>query len=107
MEQSQLALNKNGSLSRSLNLPDMSVWKALDNKILTEKDLNNLVFVIGLPGAGKKYHIINKINNGEIKLKGNITLKYVEGDDDRSNVFIADLINIPDSTDSNGEAVWE
>ena len=91
----------------ALNLPDMSVWKALDNKIFTDKDLNNLVFVIGLPGAGKKYHIINKINNGEIKLKGNETLKYIEGDDDRSNVFIADLINIPDSTDAAGEDKWQ
>jgi CarboxypepD_reg-like domain len=91
----------------ALNLPDISIWKSLDDKILSDKNLNNLVFVIGLPGAGKKYYIIDKINNGEIKLKGNTTLKYVEGDDDRSNVFIADLINIPDSTDSDGDAVWQ
>lgn len=91
----------------ALNLPDMSIWKALDNKILSDKYLNNLVFVIGLPGAGKKYQIINKINDGEIKLKGNGVLKYIEGDDDRSNVFIADLINIPDSTDNDGEFIWQ
>jgi hypothetical protein len=91
----------------ALNLPDMSTWKALDNKILTDKNLNNLVFVIGLPGAGKKYHIINKINNGEIKYKGKEELKYIDGDDDRSNVFIADLINIPDSTDADGDLQWQ
>ncbi len=93
----------------SLYLPNLTGWKDLDNKILTEEKLNQLVFVIGLPGSGKKYHILNKIYNGEIrdeKLGKNFV--YDETDKTHNNVFIADLIHIPDSSsDESDQQQWK
>lgn len=95
----------------ALQVPDLSLWRALDNKILTDKNLNKLVFIIGLPGAGKKYHIINKINRGEILLdeKDKTPFVYNEEDETYNNVFIADLINIPDNSGDDKEQApkWE
>jgi hypothetical protein len=95
----------------SLNVPDLSVWKALDDNILSNNRLNNLVFVIGLPGAGKKYHILHKISTGEIRPIENESTKfaYKENDDGNNNVFLADLINIPDdsSNDPVSESLWQ
>jgi len=93
----------------ALHLPDLSGWKELDNKILTDEKLNQLVFVIGLPGAGKKYHIINKIITGEIKDdEQRKPYIYDETDETNNNVFIADLIHIPDSSNDTGEnARWD
>lgn len=85
----------------SLNLPDVDTWKALDEKILADASLNSLVFVIGLPGSGKKFHLLNRIKKGEILTNSGIPLQYNENDPGNSNVFIADLINIPDSKDED------
>lgn len=90
----------------ALNLPEVDVWKVLDDKILSDGNLNSLVFVIGLPGSGKKFHILNKIKNGEILMNSGTQLKYDEDDQDNSNVFVADLINIPDSIDAAGMEKW-
>jgi hypothetical protein len=90
-----------------LDIPDPGTWKNLDNEVLANPQINNLVFVIGLPGAGKKFHILNKIKNGEITVSGTSKLVYNEADDDRSNVCVADLINIPVSPGPFEETMWE
>lgn len=91
----------------ALNLPEIAIWKKLDEKILSDANLNSLVFVIGLPGSGKKFHILNKIKNKEVLTNSGTDLKYDEYDPENSNVFIADLINIPDSTDAVEVKKWE
>ena len=69
-------------------------------------NLNSLVFVIGLPGSGKKFHLLNRIKKGEILSNSGVQLLYDEDDPDKSNVFVADLINIPDSKDE-GMGEWD
>ncbi|MEO7120824.1 MAG: hypothetical protein ABIY62_06990 [Ginsengibacter sp.] len=82
----------------SLNMPDLTKWNLLDDKIITGSKLNQLLFVIGLPGSGKLSIIKEKIQNGEIKSE-DATLVYYEENESVSNVFIADLMNIPDAGD--------
>jgi hypothetical protein len=81
-----------------LRLHDLSLWKALDEKILTNKNLNNLVFIIGLPGSGKLTRIKEKIHKGEM-LDGELPFILNEDTPQLNNVYIADLINIPDHGD--------
>ena len=88
-----------------LGLPDLAEWHPLDYKIIANSKLNKLLFIIGLPGSGKLSIIKEKIQNGEIQNES-ATLIYDENDEQASNVFIADLINIPDSGD-NREAAPE
>ena len=89
-----------------LKLPDLSLWNSLDNTILANETINNLVFVIGLPGAGKLSRIIEKIQFGEIP-NGQIPF-VVDENDPKNNVFIADLLNIPDTgIDSEKDVAWE
>ncbi|MEO7121369.1 MAG: cache domain-containing protein [Ginsengibacter sp.] len=82
----------------SLNMPDLTKWNLLDDKIITGSKLNQLLFIIGLPGSGKLSIIKEKIKNSEIK-DDNVSLVYKEEDESASNVFIADLMNIPDAGD--------
>ena len=44
----------------ALNIPDTSAWHNLDKKILASNDVNNLLFITGVPHSGKK-EIIEKI----------------------------------------------
>ena len=69
------------------------------NKIIETSNLNKLLFIIGLPGSGKLTIIKDKIRKGEIQIE-NGTLIYDENNDEASNVFVADLINIPDFGDN-------
>lgn len=91
----------------ALSLPDLSIWKVLDNKIMLNDKLNRLVFVIGLPGSGKRQFITNLIKQKKIKWGATGILNYHENDDANSNVFMADMINIPDSSDTNSNTYWE
>ena len=89
-----------------LGLPDLSAWDPLDEKIITSSTLNKLLFIIGLPGSGKLNRILDKINKGEITNE-NVPLVYKADDDAASNVYIADLINIPDYGDNReSDAAW-
>ncbi|MCY7363472.1 MAG: hypothetical protein LH629_15595, partial [Ignavibacteria bacterium] len=78
-----------------LRLPDTTVWKSLDDMLFKNKDLNKLVFVIGLPGSGKLAQIKKKIEKKEI-FHEEEELTYSEINPELNNVFVADLINIPD-----------
>lgn len=78
-----------------LNLPDLTLCKALDDKIIKNQKVNNLLFVIGLPGSGKLSRIKEEIKNGELKFD-DVPLVYNESEPESNNVFVADLINIPD-----------
>src|ERR1019366_8381455 len=82
-----------------LRLPDLAEWNPLDDKIINTAQLNKLLFIIGLPGSGKLSIIKDKIRKGEIQNESG-ALIYNEDDKLASNVFIADLINIPDSGDN-------
>lgn len=89
-----------------LKLPDLSLWNTLDNTILANASINNLVFVIGLPGAGKLSKIIEKIKLGEIP-HGQVPY-VIDQNDPANNVFIADLLNIPDvGDDRENDIAWE
>lgn len=75
----------------ALGLPDLAPWKAFDRELLTDPVLNRLLFIIGLPGSGKLSELMKKIDRQEIRHceDGPLVLG--------KNLFIADLINIPDS----------
>ncbi len=90
-----------------LNLPDLSIWSALDDAILNNEKVNNLVFVIGLPGSGKLSRVLEKLQNGEIS-NGGIPLVYNKDDAALNNVVVADLINIPDfGNDREKDEGWK
>jgi len=89
-----------------LKLPDLAEWNPLDDKIIDTSNLNKLLFIIGLPGSGKLSIIKDKIKNGEIQIE-NGSLSYDENNDQASNVFVADFINIPDYGDKReSDPVW-
>jgi len=91
----------------ALNLPEMEVWKKLDYEILVNKNWDQPLFVIGLPGAGKKKYLLDKIADGEISMDDKTTLYYNHADEKMNNVFIAELINIPSSGGDDAEkALW-
>ncbi len=92
----------------ALNIPELDIWKTLDDKILTHKTLNSLLFIIGLPGSGKASMILKKINDGTIVGNDGKPYKYDKNAADTNDVFILDLINIPDSVeDKEGDAEWK
>lgn len=89
-----------------LNLPDLEIWKYLDDKILTDNNLNKLLFIIGLPGAGKLDKLGKKITDNEI-MDGDKFFVYDSGKAKKDNVLVADLINIPDKgTEIEKDADW-
>lgn len=81
-----------------LSLPDLALWGKLDDTILNNEKVNNLLFIIGVPGSGKLARILNKIKDDEIS-NGKEPFVFIKDNDARSNVVIADLINIPDFGD--------
>jgi hypothetical protein len=92
----------------SLNIPDLTRWQDLDNEILERSLLNNLVFVIGLPGSGKLTRILEKIESKAIVTRTGEPYVYDKNSDAASNVFIADLMNIPDAGDErSNDAEWK
>ncbi len=81
-----------------ISLPDLALWGKLDDAILHNEKVNNLLFIIGVPGSGKLTRVLEKIKNGEM-LNGKEPFVFIKDNDAQSNVFIADLINIPDFGD--------
>lgn len=91
-----------------LAIPDFTRWETMDEEILTNLNLNNLVFVLGLPGAGKLSRILDKINNQQIRNKAGESYHYDPKNDGLSDVFIADMMNIPDTgSESANDAAWK
>ncbi len=92
----------------SLNLPNLDLWKQLDSELLINKSCTQPLLVIGLPGAGKKKYLLDKIHNCEITMDDGLPFIYDKASDEKSNVFIAELINIPSSGNEEVEkAKWE
>lgn len=89
-----------------LNLPDLSLWCAMDEAILSNGKVNNLLFIIGLPGSGKLSRVLEKIQQGKIP-NGAEPFIFNENDP-ANNVLIADLINIPDvGNDREKDENWK
>ena len=92
----------------SLNLPDLDLWEQLDNELLINKTRDQPLLVIGLPGAGKKKYLLDKIHNCEMMMDKGLPFTYDKDNDEKSNVFIAELINIPSSGNEDAEkTIWE
>ncbi len=89
-----------------LNLPDLAIWKDLDDKILTDNELNKFSLIIGLPGAKKFQYIIDQINNEKIKCNDQ-PLVYDAIDMTKGNVYVADLINMPKESEIEKDKDWE
>ena len=82
-----------------LNLPHLQSWKELDQKLLANDKLNKFLLVIGLPGAHKYNYIVGKIKDETIKWN-NTKLIFDETDKSQNNVFVVDMINLPDGADN-------
>lgn len=92
----------------AIAVPDLAKWEQLDERILCDNRLNHLAFVLGAPGAKKKKNLLQKVRQGSITGKNNEALIYNENTPWDNNVFIADLINIPDSDQNQTDiAIWE
>lgn len=87
-----------------LNLPNLKIWEELDAKIITDNKLNELLFVIGLPGAGKKQTLLNEIREGRVNCGGHVLI-YNKEFPETNNVLLADLINIPDKGSEIGKDI--
>jgi hypothetical protein len=91
----------------ALGLPDIEVWKNLDNNILSNKLLNGTLFVIGLPGSGKKNFIKNKFKKNEITFDDGTAILLDEPNPANNNAFIAELVNIPSTgSEAEGKRLW-
>jgi hypothetical protein len=91
-----------------LDLPDLMLWSGLDTKIISNKEINNLLFVIGLPGSKKLTRILEAINAKVIRDKEDKALVYNQNDPEQGNVVIADLIKIPDlGSEEERTAEWQ
>ena len=66
----------------ALNLPSTTNWNAIDQVMLSDDRLNSLLFIIGAPGSGKLKALQKSLDQRKISPK---------------DVFIADMILIPDS----------
>jgi len=86
----------------ALNLPDTSAWKSIDERMLEDNTLNNLLFIIGAPGAGKLKKVLEVVKLGKMRWKDNTVIKLIEGKPEESNVFIADMLLIPDTPEGDG-----
>ena len=92
----------------AIKIPDLAKWQQLDEGILCDNRLNHLAFVLGSPGSKKKKNLLEKIDRGYITGRDNKKLIYKDDPPWDNNVFIADLINIPDSDkNENDNANWE
>lgn len=89
-----------------LNLPDLEIWKELDDKILTDNNLNKFLLVIGLPGASKFKYILDQVKLQKIKWNDQ-QLIYDESDANVSNVYVADLLNIPRTAEMEKDEDWK
>ena len=87
----------------AIKIPDISIWKELDKELLINNELNKLVFVIGVPGAKKKNKILEMIKEKKMLSLNNEPLIYDQDSPLKSNVFVADLINIPDTGNETEE----
>jgi len=83
----------------ALNLPVTKGWQEIDELLLKDNDLNSLLFVIGSPGSGKLSRFKNLIKKKAIMGKNGAVLVMDENNPDKSNVFIADMILIPENAD--------
>ncbi|PZF74140.1 PDC sensor domain-containing protein [Taibaiella soli] len=86
----------------ALNLPDTSAWSSIDERMLEDNTLNNLLFIIGAPGAGKLKKVLEVIKLGKMRWKDSTVIKWVEGKPEESNMFIADMLLIPDIEEGDG-----
>ena len=87
----------------ALNLPDVEIWQKLDKEILKTKSWDQPLFVIGLPGAGKKKYLLDKITNKEIIADDGTELFFDHASEKVNNVFIAELVNIPTADNEAAE----
>ena len=83
----------------ALNLPLTKGWQEIDELLLTNNELNSLLFVIGSPGSGKLSKFKKLIEAKRITGKDDVVLVLDEANPAKSNVFIADLILIPENAD--------
>jgi hypothetical protein len=90
----------------SISMPDLSKWNVFDDTILANTNLNNLVFIIGMPGSGKLTRVLEKIKNKQICYSNNDCYNFSRNDDTASDVFVVELMNIPDSGDREKDPEW-
>ena len=85
------------------NLPSTIGWEIIDQELLNNCTLNNLLFIIGLPGSGKLEYVMKGIGNKSIKLNDDEPLIYNKKDSSKNNVYVVDLIVVPEETSSEEE----
>ncbi|HUC82002.1 MAG TPA: cache domain-containing protein [Flavisolibacter sp.] len=93
-----------------LQLPDLTIYRDIDKEIIYNDETNSLVFIMGLPGAGKLTTLKEDIRAGKIasidKNKNNIPLVLEEDDAEKGNVCVADLLTIPDNSEESELGEW-
>jgi hypothetical protein len=91
----------------ALNLPNLKNLNRLDKEIIRDNEINNLLFVIGLPGAGKLEYIKDLLKGEKLRAKNDELLELPK-EGVSGNVFVADLINTPDADSmTENEASWK
>ena len=90
----------------ALNLPSIEGWGKMDDKLLLNNDLNRLLLIVGAPGSGKLSKLKRDIRDHDMRGNDGKRLIYNEQDHSNDNVFIADMILIPDG-DNEAEGCGE
>jgi hypothetical protein len=88
----------------ALNLPNETYWENIDNLLLTDNQLNSLLFIIGSPGSGKLDRVMSLIHEKKIKGKDDSTIAYPVGETS-NNCLIADMIHIPNDENNMGAQI--
>src|SRR5215217_2826266 len=89
------------------NLPSTIGWEIIDHELLTNSALNNLLFIIGLPGSGKLEYVMKGIEQKSVALSTGERLILDRKNPEHNNVYIVDLIVMPDQNSSpEGSVVW-
>lgn len=89
------------------NLPNTIAWEIIDNELLTNSTLNNLLFIIGLPGSGKMEYVRDAIESNAIKLSTGEGLRYDKKNPEQNNVYVVDLIVMPENNNNSEDlALW-
>lgn len=79
----------------ALNLPSTDGWKQIDEHLVTDQNLNRLLFILGSPGSGKLSKLKETIKNGKILGHSGVPAVIDDKDESKNNVFIVDMILIP------------
>jgi hypothetical protein len=91
----------------ALHVPSNAYWDVIDDVIYSTESINNLLFVIGSPGACKLETIKDLLFNNEGFKRNRLKMYEKEDADTRNTVLVADMILIPEKIKEANQPIEE